>query len=188
MSELNLEFINNAIAAIFREMQRRGVVLTGTDDPRGDGLDPETALFAPVGAEYVQTALGIQVKRFQKFGPTNFDWAETLSAGGGGTVDPLVVDDDISVAASWYQRTVHVTATAEITLSTTLYEPPDGFVFIAIIETNTPVTLIKEGGGTIRTILGAISVVGYSYQYAMIAFTFRAGQWYAVGQLTDETP
>lgn len=188
MSDMTPEQIADGLATLWRELQKRGVVLTGTDDPRGDGLNPETALFAPVGAEYVQTSLGVQIKRFQKFGTTNFDWAETLSAGGGGTVDPIVVDNDIPVAASWYQRTVHITATAEITLSTTAYVPPDGFVFIAIIETNTSVTFVREDAGTIRTILGAITVIGYSYQYAMIAFTFRAGQWYAVGQLTDESP
>lgn len=186
-----LDQLNAAVTWLFNEMQKRGVVLSGEADPTTEG-----GIIAPITAEYVQTTdTGIQIARWQKFGTDPTEWGQIPSVGGGGINTPFLIAADETADATWSEKTGHIiTGPAEITLPLTTgltptYDAPDGYSFGLCCEcAPAGVTIVREDAGVIKTKFGDVTVVGFAHQNAFIAITQRDDEWFAVGELTDESP
>ncbi len=170
-----------AIVTLFKELQQRGVTLTGEDLPTtGDGVN------APVGAQYVQTFGGIQVKRFQKYGPGPTEWGEVLSAGGGSGVAPITLSGDSDVQADWHNRDIVVTNTATITLlNTANFNAPNGFYFNLFRDTPNVVQVTAQagvGGQPLKSITG-LNTIAFVSAYSWMSICKINGFWCAEGRI-----
>lgn len=189
MTTPTLDQVNAAVSWLFFEMQKRGVVLSGEADPRDEG-----GIVAPITAEYVQVnESGVQIARWQKFSTNNTDWAQIPSVGGGGTNTPFIVNDDVIADGTWSERVGHITVASEISLPDPEADPltyivSDGYTFSLCCEClPAGVTIIREDAGVIKTKYGDVTAIGFSHQNAFIGITYRDGEWFAVGELTDES-
>lgn len=181
MTVLTNEELGSAVTALFLELQKRGVTLTGETPPTDN-----PGVNAPVGAQYIQTFGGIQVKRYQKYGLGPTEWGEVLSAGGGSGVAPIVLTGDSDVEARWHGRDVVAPLALTVTLlNTANFDAPNGFYFNLFRDTASVVQVTAQagaGGQPLKSITG-VNTIAFVSAYSWMSICKINGFWCAEGRV-----